>query len=298
MPVDRRTFCRFITQGAKLVLAGSTVISTGLSAWMYESARQEKIKKTEEALLKNLFCPEGLAPWYALIPANDHPLHPLPEGQDFYPIESEAAASYQDRFSQGATVRKVNGNPWSRPDDNLVFFGSQVSNKHARRYLGKSTKQSPTFKIKNPYGQWQAELHWNIHTPQNAPIRKIIQNSEPWNSRGHRIASVYGNLDSYESIYNPQQQDDYILITRLPRYKQGNQYIIVFAGLHGAGTRATSKIFEQPPSNVLEKIKQKTSGEPFYQAVLKVTVKPDKAGNLMPDDFIFVDACKISPRWV
>lgn len=260
-----------------------------------ESIRHDlqELGKEESSLLKALFLPVDTLPWIAAVPASAHPFHPLGKDESWYQIEFEAAQAYGARFiPPTACVRTVSGFPCVRPADSLVLFGSQVSNVAARRILDKPW-EVPCLEAVGERCDWKARLHWNIYTPQDAPIRTIIEYGKLWKSKGHQVVVRGGEVlqSSYDKMEH--QLDDFLLVTRLPRYWRGpneKAMVIIFAGLHGAGTQASRSLLLNPPMDELQKIISKIGHVPFYQALFYVECMSDKVGEVRPKKIVLIDA--------
>lgn len=260
-----------------------------------ESIRHDlqELEKEETSLLEALFLPMDMLPWIAAVPASAHPFHPLGKDETWYQIEFEAAQAYSARFTPPiASVRTVSGFPHVRPADSLVLFGSQVSNVAARRILGKPW-ELPRLEAVGEKRDWKAGLHWNIYTPQDAPIRTIIEYGKLWKSKGHQVVARGGEV--FQSSYDKMehQLDDFLLVTRLPRYWRGlneKAMVIIFAGLHGGGTRASRSLLLDPPMDELRKMIRKIGYVPFYQALFYVECISDKVGEVQPKKIALIDA--------
>jgi hypothetical protein len=279
-------------------LLGQAVVSQA-AAWFkidkiletIEGGRR-RYEEEDMSLLESLFLPLDISPWISAVPAADHPFQPLSKGELWYQIEGEAAGAYAETFVwPKASVRFNSKFASIKPSDSLVLFGSQVSNVLVRNILG-DPWQRPSFEALGERNDWKAQLHWNIYTPQDAPIREIIEYGIPWKSQGHQLIRQVGK--PYESYYGQEGQlDDYLLVTRLPRYwRDPNKkaMVIIFAGLHGAGTRASQELLLRPPINELQKVHKKVGSTPFYQALFYVKCVTNDLGEVWPKKITFVDA--------
>lgn len=247
--------------------------------------------ETDEALLRSLF---GLHTGHsaALIPAADHPWKRPPTGHRWYPQDAAGAAAYKERFFAALQLRTVAGLPNARREDNILLFGSQVSNRNTRLVLG--NPWNPKAQLEATCEGWRAELMWNLHSPPDAAITERIQFGNLWHTAKHRIVTRdSGNV--YEARAGiGWMADDYLLVTALPRYAQGDQRILVFSGIHAPGSQATSLLFAAPPIEELRRMRKLTSGEPFYQALFHVEVSQNESGEYEPRKLALVDARSIN----
>jgi hypothetical protein len=244
--------------------------------------RCQEIPAAERALLEQLLFVGGNGHTTALLPADDHPRRRLRSWQPFYELELDVAQTYASRFFRDTRFYRVNDFPCLRVDDDVVLIGSQVANASARAFLGRADQGEPVFDI--AHGGWRTQLHWNLHTPESAPLTTIAE------FRGQRtsLAHVFcerGSASCYESERDPagtRYLDDYLLITMLPRRKGGAQRTLIFSGLHGPGTRAIDLILREPPTAMLEKAARQIAGAPYYQMLVHLDTTPDKRGECFP----------------
>ena len=230
----------------------------------------------------NIICSLLINHHYQLLPADDHPRRRLRSWQPFYELEMDAAQTYASRFFCGTNFYRVAGFPRLRPGDDVVIIGSQVSNAFARALLGRPDHKDPVFEI--AHGGWRTLLHWNLHTPESAPLTTIAE------FRGQRtsLAHVFcerGSSSCYESERDPAGKrylDDYLLVTMLPRSKGGKQRALILSGLHGAGSTAIDLILREPPIDLLETADRQTAGAPHFQMLLHIETTPDKRGESFP----------------
>ena len=216
------------------------------------------------------------------MPADDHPARRLRSWQPFYELELDAAQTYASRFFCGTHLYRVTGFPRLRRDDDAVLIGSQVANASTRALLGRADGEAPVFDV--AHGGWRAQLHWNLHTPESAPMTTIAE------FRGQRtsLAHVFcerGSAFCYASERDPEGTrylDDYLLVTMLPRRKGQEQRTLILAGLHGPGTRAIDLILREPPAAMLEKAARQIGGAPYYQMLWHLDTTPDQRGECFP----------------
>lgn len=243
--------------------------------------RCQEIPAAEQGLLEQLFL-VGRNNYTALLPSDDHPGKPLRSWQPFYELEMDAAQTYASRFFRNTHFYPVRGYPRLRPEDDVVIIGSQVSNLAARTLLGRSDQQEPVFRI--AHGKWRVDLYWNLLTPENAPLTKIREFGGPRESSGHVICER-GNPVPYQSETDPagtRYVDDYLLVTMIPRIKEGRQRALVCAGLHGAGARTIDLILREPPGDLLQKAARHIAGAPYFQMLLHLGTVPNAQGESFP----------------
>jgi hypothetical protein len=85
-------------------------------------------------------------------------------------------------------------------------------------------------------------------------------------------------------------EDDYLLITALPRYATGTQRVFIFGGSHGPGTRGATLLLGSPVAADLSKLLAQTRGEPYFQALFRVLVRTDEQGEFSPTRIELVEA--------
>lgn len=285
--VQRRAFMWWLTGGLTGLLAkvadteGMLQFSKRLSSYV------EYDPEADQACLERLFG-IGSAPSGAVFPAANHPFK-LPVGE-CYPTERDNCTAYRERFLKNISLRVVRGFPNAKPDDSLILFGSQVSNLNSRLLLGNPFNlDRPKLCVAKPADGWQARLRWNLYTPVGAPIISRQQFGAPWVTRNHFIGGSKG--ETYESKRQDEVlEDDYLLITALPRFARGTQRIIVFAGCHGPGQKAATLLLRKSPSKQLQVLANKIAGEPYYQALFHVDLARDDEGEFFPKQAELIDA--------
>jgi hypothetical protein len=245
-------------------------------------ARCQDIPARERALLEQLFLGGETGRYIALLPADDHPARRLRSWQPFYELELDAAQTYASRFFCGTRFYRVNGFPRLRREDDAVLIGSQVANASTRALLGRADGEAPVFDVS--HGGWRTQLHWNLHTPESAPMTTIAE------FRGQRtsLAHVFcerSRAFCYESERDPagtRYLDDYLLVTVLPRVKGEPQRTLILAGLHGPGTRGIGLILKEPSAGMLEEAVRQIDGAPYYQMLWHFETTPDRRGECFP----------------
>lgn len=242
--------------------------------------------ETDDQLVQALF---GIHPASsaAVVPAADHPFVPLSRGETWYPATAVAGRAYVDRFLPSAELRTVRGFPNLRHEDSVIAFGSQSSNIVARGILGNPWESEPIVHVAT--SGWRADLHWNIHTPASANVMEYVQFGSVWRVSNHQVVAASGD------VFAPRAgiewiADDYLLITSLPRYKDGPQRVLVFGGAHGLATQASTLLLSQPPLDELRRLHRLIRGEPWYQALFRVVVSHPSASLFQPVSLHLVDA--------
>lgn len=278
---DRRSFLRIASYTAAIAFLSNLKGTIDLAKEMFEF-----VTETDDLLLKSLFgineCSSS-----ALVPAADHPWKPPPTNMSWYPTEEKCCDSFRKRFLQDFQIRTVQGFPNIRKEDSLYIFGSQIANLLTRDLLGNPWDDTPVHNIIR--NQWRTSLHWNLFSPPKTPIVTRKQFEETWKTENHFFISTSG----YE--YKPKagigwMEDDYLLITSLPKFNKGKERILIFYGAHGPGTKATSLLLENPPLKELQKMEKYIKSEPWYQALFHVKVKKNNEGEYLPSSLELVGA--------
>jgi hypothetical protein len=289
--LPRKVFAR-ASLSTGITYVSARAIEAVLPSVFVEGVRQRRAPLSPDSggLLRQLFLvgrPEG---YTALLPAADHPAKPLRVWQCFYELEMDAAQTYIGCFFPNTHFHRVWDFPRVRPSDDLVIIGSQVSNASARAFLGEVQRREPLFRIEQ--GGWRTELHWNLLTPEDAPVTTVREFGGPRGSRAHLFAER-GTVAQYRSQIDPQGTrylDDYLLVTALPRRKARQERALVFCGLHGAGSRALDLMLRAPPVDVLDAAARQIDGAPHFQMLFRVDTTPDERGESMPRGLELVEA--------
>jgi hypothetical protein len=280
---SRKVFVRASLDTLTTYISG-TAIEAVIAKDFVDSLKKrcQEVSATEQKLLERLLFVGGNNNHTALLPSDDHPGKPLRPWQCFYELELDAAQTYASRFFRNTQFYPVKGFPLLSPDDDVVIIGSQVSNLAARTLLGKVHQKEPVFRI--AHGGWRTELHWNLFTPEDAPLTTISEFGGPRKSSAHVICEK-GNPVPYEAERDPARTryvDDYLLVTTLPRRKERKQRVLIFSGLHGAGTRSVDLILREPATGLLEKAARQIAGAPYFQMLLHLETVPDERGESFP----------------
>ncbi len=240
----------------------------------------------DEQLLRQIYG-VGVGGSAALVPAANHPWKRPPEGMSWYPTEEKCCEIFRSRFLKDYKLRTVTEYPQIKPDDSLYLYGSQVANLLTRALLGAPWQCEPILTVNTH--EWSTELRWNLHSPSNAPLIERIQFGQFWQTLNHVI------VDRRGQPFQPRagvgwMEDDYMLMTVLPRFAKGQQRIFIFAGIHGPGTLAGGLLMANPPMAELRKMMKQTCGEPYFQALFKVAVQQNGQGEYIPVSMELVEA--------
>jgi hypothetical protein len=286
-----KVFMRASSGAHKAYISGTALEAVVVEDFVASlKARCRALPAAEHALLEKLFFAGTAGGYAAILPADDHPGKRLRSWRCFYELEGDAAQTYVSRFYRDAAFEPVEGFPALHPDDGLVIIGSQVANRWARTLLGSADGAAPVFEIAR--GGWRTMLHWNLHTPESAPLTTVREFRGPRSSAAHAFCER-GSSACYQSerdLAGMGYLDDYLLVTALPRNKGEGQRAIVFSGLHGAGSRAVDLILREPPTALLQKAAAQIAGAPYFQILLHVETRADERGEGFPCDPALVDA--------
>jgi hypothetical protein len=268
-------------------LLGLAWVWDALAKWSSVEGVLQNLERThihdpnaDQKLLEKLLGIESVGS-AALLPATDHPFKKPPEG-GYYPIELDNCAAYKQRFFDHARFRTVSEFPKVQPDDSVVLFGSQVSNLATRLLLGNPFGQErPQLDLVREDLGWKARLHWNLYTPTESEVIERQQFGGPWITHNHVIGDERG--DQYRSrVRGKGLDDDYLLITALPRLATGKQKFIVFSGCHGPGQKAATSLLSGSFREELLATAKGVDGEPYYQALFNVYLTKDSEGEFVP----------------
>jgi len=216
----------------------------------------------------------------SLVPANFHPNKPLAPFE-FYPIEKECSICYKECLLGDRPVQWIEKYSNIDPNNSIIAFGSQKANMISRRFLGNPYVKTPVFSLdddqKNYYG-WNTIFHWNFFDLCDNQTSTINQYGIDWESGHHQFVPSGKSGEKYESTYSTNannielQDNDFLLITSIPRNVKYRNRIIIFEGLHGAGTKAAKLLFSYPNIKLLRNIQVAINSNRFFQALLHVDV--------------------------
>jgi hypothetical protein len=284
--LPRRAVLKLLYVGASILAVTSSLISH------YEFIRNivRKASETDSELLARLF---GTIPGHntALAPARHHPFRPLKENEAVYPIEAECCRAYLAQFAGSYEERSVNGILNIYPKDNVVLFGSQVSNLVTRDILGNPFANEPLSNVVyQESGKFigHIPLRWNMLEDANSPLRVRRQYGKDWHFKDH---SFYDFRDNSYLKLNNYDKEDFLLITSLPRWTEESLRVLIFSGLHGAGTLSTALLLHDPPLKELRRLATLTGGNSHYQALFRVILNTDPmTSELGPKSMELLDA--------
>jgi hypothetical protein len=279
----KRALMRSIRDGIFVYLAGGVAIPASVVALQdHMQAKQREQEIMVQELLQRLFG-SGDAESTALLPATHHFINPLPKGLLCYPSEKNNCLAYKRRFWRESKTRMVTGKPNLRPDDTLILFGSQASNLNARYIFGTPVSDQPVLRIRADQvkqsglvGGWEAHLRWNFCSPLKSSELALILSGVEWKTKDHLIVDAIDS--SSGGIIRPTsaEDEDYLLVTVLPRFARGRQRIVWFMGVHRTAQIAVDSLFLDPPLDELKKLaealEEKTSASQYYQGQLYTCV--------------------------
>jgi hypothetical protein len=288
--MDRRTMLRWIGAAA----TGSAVTGSlltleishnliGVGSFLLEKFREHK--EVDIKLLKRLFGVLNDSDT-AIVPARHHPFQPLPNGSLGYDIEVSCANSYmQTMLPAPAKLSNVVGLIEIYPSDNVVAFGSQVSNFVSRSVLGDPFTSKIVSRVPVPMNSGipngSFRLRWNLCVDSGAESLSRHQYGRDWVYKPNSISDFHLG----RPLSQPNLEDgDFLLVTVLPRDTTTNARVVIFGGLHGAGTLATKLLFEKPLHADLLQLQQSIGNASYYQALFDVKcIKGEPTGIRLRD---------------
>lgn len=174
------------------------------------------------------------------------------------PIDGDTAQAYIDSFANNDFARTFTETSSQRYG--VALIGSQVSNVASRAYMGSLSNSGPVHKIIHPHTQKPINYHWNLWSGGDDGVISVVQHGRVWNSRDGRIVSPGDESglkpNHVKNVAKPgtwRWDRDYLLVTVLPRYENGEQRTVIFSGLHGAGTVGARLLFTEEAIDALEK---------------------------------------------
>jgi hypothetical protein len=289
--VDLVTLALRLGSAGKVLFEWLEYVVAGKEVYDYGASFVESGNKTREAaeLLSELTYSDGP---YALRAAAEHPYKSPAAvmgladftGRSWYPLEVACCAAYAKRFQppEGVSLQH-SGLLQLMPDENVILFGSQVSNVVTRLIFGNPFMGAERFDVPVKCAalhrrgivedRWKARVRWNLHSRGSDTIERT-QFGDRWVTRDHYIAD-----DHTHQTFTPVSGadgvkiNDYLLLTRLPRRRScRGPTITIFAGVHGAGTLASLKLLGDAPLSELEKVRDAVRGQRFYQALFEAKV--------------------------
>jgi hypothetical protein len=212
--------------------------------------------------------PFKVIPAWQHMKAAEHPDYGPPSGEIFYPLEVEVAHEFRSVF-QDETFDVVSQVPLPIETDGVLAIGSPVSNPYAAMYLG-----DPQRKFIRAQGSWwSAELAYRYEIDVSAPIVTRYQYGRLWEVPNTVLMETTGLPHTPRSRKEAGKRwikTDYLLITRLPGQLKGGGDVIIIAGTHGIGTKATKLLLQNIDVKDLEAVREETNNAPYYQAVFEV----------------------------
>lgn len=195
-------------------------------------------------------------------------------------------------------------------DDAPVIIASHLVNKLAQSYFGDPISPipilSPQFKDATGNG-FEAQLRWTIYTPADTePVVKLeLFEGRPLvrNTVRHALA----DRDTPATLRTPQyyrqgeidfQQDDYLLVTVLPRDARFDRRIVSLAGVSKTGTLAARLLFDDHlvARKILKEIDNQLHASDYYQALIHVKVDHSIRGYPQPIEPTLIDATPVPVR--
>ncbi|PYV17200.1 MAG: hypothetical protein DMG21_09070 [Acidobacteria bacterium] len=182
-------------------------------------------------------------------------------------------------FLPASTKWTISDKAWdTNPGHSLILLGSGASNLATRDFLG--DKRDRKWTVIYPDGE--IELAYSM-----AQAEGYVEREQYGELYRGPAAAIVGNNN--RRILKPEThgirlQEDYLLVTRLPRRAAGDDpSVLIFAGLHGPGTRAAEHFFSSIDERELSYLADKIgfSGKrrmPFFQAVFRARNISSKLG--------------------
>jgi len=212
--------------------------------------------------------PFKVIPAWQHIKAAEHPDYGPPSGELFYPLEVEVAHELRSVF-QDETFDVASQVPLPIETDGVLAIGSPVSNPYSAMYLG-----DPQQKFLRAQGSWWfADLAYRFETDVSAPIVTRYQYGRLWEVPNTVLMETRGlpHTPAFRKESGKRWlKTDYLLITRLPGQVKGGGDVIIIAGTHGIGTKATKLLLQNIDSKDLKEVREETNNAPYYQAVFEV----------------------------
>jgi hypothetical protein len=273
----------------------------GKQKMLIEAARNEELRELLVCYLYPVNPGSNLQVSVPLVPAMQDPWGP--KHRRFSGSGNDVARAYTLAFHPWNDKRIVQDIE-VHPDATPVLIASHLVNQHAASYFGDPLSVHPLHALgyQDPWGGFKAHLRWTIYTPEDAKEvsrRELFEGSptiriEP----AHRLS----DLDN-PKIRQPKfvhqgdldyQEDDYLLITVLPRDSRFDRRVVSLAGLNKAGTLAAQRLLNDRDLalQILRQIHARVEGVPYYQAL--IALKVDYADGLpRPADLKLLDAEEI-----
>ena len=229
----------------------------------------------------------GLEARVPLVPAMQDPWGP-PKRQ-FSGSGNEVAAAYYSAFRSWKDKQIVQPNIDVNDDDAPVLIASHLVSEPAARYFGDPKSPRPIHEVlyDDSGGGFRAGLRWAIYTPEDArevSKRELFQGTPMIRKEPVHKLSDLDDPKLPQPVFIRQgdidyQQDDYLLITVLPRDSRLDRRMVSLAGLHKPGTLAAGQFLEDDSDlalKILRAIDEKIQGLPYYQALIAAKVDHKK----------------------
>jgi sugar/nucleoside kinase (ribokinase family) len=182
-------------------------------------------------------------------------------------------------------------------DDAPVLIASHLVSAPAARYFGDPKSPRPIHHLyyHDDLGGFKAELRWTIYTPAHARVvvkRELFQGIPDLRSEPVHELSDLDNPKLPQPAFIRQdeidyQQDDYLLISVLPRDSRFDRRMVSLAGLHKPGTLAAELFLNSPALTlkILKEIDKSVRGLSYYQALIALRVDHN-SGSPRPFDLV------------
>jgi hypothetical protein len=290
------------------LLSIATIASVISAVPVVEQYVKGLVKTTEpwrkrDENVQRLFFPAGIESGgrIQLIPSDDHPKLVRPEGlfastavayraiAQFFPMSSEAKV-VEAAFPVGLQMLPIavgasNSNQLTR----LVLGHPE---KPRWRWLGAGEEASRHSRV--PVGGQQgflAELPFSIEYTGESITR--LREGQQHQTRASGVARP-----NHEWVAVPKktragkQTSDVLLITRVPWDCLGGCDVVIFAGLHGAGTRAVEHVLYHAAQEV-GKLADQLENAQHFQAVFEIPRLAEDEGNLVPETVKFITCAPV-----
>jgi hypothetical protein len=214
---------------------------------------------------------------FSLCPARDHPFQPL---KDIYPFERKLVYDIEMdccntfiRLFDNSQVSILADYPLIGNKDSIIMFGSQISNYNVRQLFGMPFTETDIPQNDITYQDlnnvWSVNLRWNLFVPPNSHVKYREQYKRRWAYMDYSLFDFY-----YNEQLNVKDDEDYLLITSIPKSIDNNLFFIIFYGLHGPGTRSTVTLFSEQANDIFDQIYKTIGNEPYFQILIKVNYNP------------------------
>lgn len=176
------------------------------------------------------------------------------------------------RFFRDSAHWTVRDQPWdATPENSLTLLGSGVSNPATFDFLG--DKENRKWAVTFPQGRVQ--LAYSMKPVQGLVERE--QYGRTYRGPASAIVDSSGREVARPDAPKGKLKEDYLLVTRLPGWAgvEGTS-VLIFAGLHGPGTRAAELVFTSIDPKELSYLADEIGlssnrPTPYFQAVFRAT---------------------------